>query len=466
MARVFLLNPPSPEPVKTPLLAFCHLASALRAAGHQVALLDASAPHAPHDAAAIEAHIRGFAPDLVGLHLKTLQVQPAYALVPRLRAIAPLVAGGPHATICPDEPFGQGFSFVIRGEAEPTLPALADALDGKQPFDGIEGLSFAGPLGPRHNPPRDFLRDLDALPSPVDALDLFDPAWYGAAAPLAPAGLLSSRGCPAACTFCANNVTGRRFRYRSPGSIVAEIERLQDRFGMCAFSFFDDSFAVGHRRIRELCGALRRLRRPVYWTCTAHPAHLDLETLSAMKRAGCGGVDIGMESGDPGMLLRIGKGVTVERVLDVLGWCRDLGLHSVVNLMFGWPDESDAELEATCAFMDRAAPLAGGFNARGVLIPHPGTEIYDRHHARFGFTQWWLREEPLIYPPFPAAWSAAEVARCYAEDPALDRNFFRHPPHRVARIREALNAKAYYTLRQIERPYAPFTMTVPAAGAR
>jgi radical SAM superfamily enzyme YgiQ (UPF0313 family) len=182
-----------------------------------------------------------------------------------------------------------------------------------------------------------------------------------------------------------------------------------------------------------------------------------------MKRAGCGGVDIGMESGDPGMLLRIGKGVTVERVLDVLGWCRDLGLHTVLNLMFGWPDETDAELAATCAFMDRAAPLAGGFNARGVLIPHPGTEIYDRHHERLGFTQWWLREEPLIYPPFPAAWSAAEVARCYAEDPALDRNFFRHPPHRVARIREALQAKAYYTLRQIERPYA---MTVPAAGAR
>ena len=175
MARVFLLNPPSPEPVKTPLLAFCHLASALRVAGHQVALLDASAPHAPNDAMAIEAHIRAFAPDLVGLHLKTLQVQPAYALVPRLQAIAPLVAGGPHATICPDEPFAKGFSFVIRGEAEPTLPALADALDGKQPFDGIEGLSFAGPLGPRHNPPRDFIRDLDALPSPVDALDLFKP---------------------------------------------------------------------------------------------------------------------------------------------------------------------------------------------------------------------------------------------------------------------------------------------------
>src|SRR5262249_19476657 len=215
--------------------------------------------------------------------------------------------------------------------------------------------------------------------------------------PIAPAGLLASRGCPAACTFCANNVTGRKFRYRNPGSIVSEIRRLQAVYGLGAASFFDDSFAVGHRRMRDLCAALRTLRRPFAWTSTAHPAHLDPPTLREMKSAGCGGVDIGLESGDPGMLLRIGKGVTTKRVLDVLAWCRDLGIHTVVNLMFGWPDETDAELAATRAFMERAAPLAGGFNARGILVPHPGTEIYDRHHETYGFTEWWIREAPLAY---------------------------------------------------------------------
>src|SRR5437868_9761154 len=110
---------------------------------------------------------------------------------------------------------------------------------------------------------------------------------------------------------------------------------------------------------------------------------------SRRGRAGCGGVDIGMESADPEMLLRIGKGVTVERVLEVLGWAKDLGLHCMVNLMFGWPDETLAELQATVDFIEQAAPLAAGFNARGVLVPYPGTQIYDRHHARFGFTGWW-----------------------------------------------------------------------------
>src|SRR5437764_13776945 len=103
MARVFLINPPSPEPVRTPLLSFCHLAASLRAGGHDVALLDASAPRAPHTGAEIAARVHGFGPDLVGLHLKTLHVQPAYALAAVLDGL-PLVAGGPHATIVPDEP--------------------------------------------------------------------------------------------------------------------------------------------------------------------------------------------------------------------------------------------------------------------------------------------------------------------------------------------------------------------------
>jgi radical SAM superfamily enzyme YgiQ (UPF0313 family) len=480
MSRVFLVNPPSPEPVKTPLLSFCHLAASLRAAGHEVALLDASAPFAPRDPEAIAARIAAFAPDLVGLHVKTLHVQPAYALAAELAPRWPLVAGGPHATVCPDEPFDFGFTYVVRGEGEETLVELADALDGRRELDAIAGLSRRvrpGALGVKHNPGRGFLRDLDALAPPMAALDLFDPSWYGASSPLPPAGLLSSRGCPAACTFCSNNVTGRRFRYRSPESIVAEIRDLEARFGLRAFSFFDDSFAVGHRRVRELSAALRTLRPRVHWTCTAHPAHLDPPTLREMRDAGCGGVDIGMESGDPATLVRIGKGVTVDRVLDVLGWCRDLGLHVVVNLMFGWPGETDEELDATIRFMDRAVGLMAGapfgFNARGVLVPYPGTELYDRHHQQFGFTGWWLREEPLAYQPFPTEWSPREIMRCYASDPALERNFFRHPQSRLDRIGEALRRKADLTLGAIVNAAASASgvdqkaaLAVPAAGAR
>src|SRR6266568_5992443 len=186
MARVFLVNPPSPEPVRTPLLSFCHLAASLREGGHEIALVDGSAPYAP-GVADIVALIAAFAPDLVGLHLKTLHVQPAYALAAELAPRWPLVAGGPHATVCPDEPFRHGFRYVVRGEGEETLVELAAAVDGRRALTDVLGLSVAGPLGRRHNPARGFIRDLDALAPPVSALDLFEPAWYGAARALAPA---------------------------------------------------------------------------------------------------------------------------------------------------------------------------------------------------------------------------------------------------------------------------------------
>jgi radical SAM superfamily enzyme YgiQ (UPF0313 family) len=458
VARVFLLNPPSPEPVKTPLLSFCHLAAQLRAGGHDVAVYDASAPHAAHDTAAIAARVGDFAPDLVGLHLKTLHVQPAYALARILAERLTLVAGGPHATVRPEEPLAHGFRYVVAGEGEHALEQLAA---GHAPAT-IRGLYWIDRGFVRRGPPRELVKDLDALAPPLSAIELFDPAWYGATASLPPAGVLSSRGCPAACTFCSNDFTGRRFRYRSAASVADEVRHLRARFGAVALSFFDDSFAVGRRRVSELCAALREVG-PIWWTCTAHPAHLDRDTLAEMRDAGCAGVDIGMESADPQMLVRIGKGVTVERVLEVLESCAALGIHTVVNLMFGWPDETDAELDATIDFM-HVATLAGGFNARGVVVPYPATEIYERHHARFGFTDWWLREPPLDYPAFPTSWDEAEIRRAYATDPALGRNFFQHPPSRLAKIDAALALKAELTMaRSRARMQA---MAVPAAGAR
>ena len=441
----------------------------MRAGGHTVALLDGSAPFAPHDFAEITARIAAFGPDLLGLHLKTQHIQPAYALAAALADQFTLVAGGPHATIVPAEPLAHGFRWVIRGEAEDALVELADVVDGTRVPADVAGLSWSDRGIVRHNPTRPFVMELDRLAPPLSALDLFDPAWYGALpASLAPAGILSSRGCPQACTFCSNDVTGRKFRYRSAASVAAEVGMLERRFGLTGFSFFDDSFAVGRRRVHELCNAIAGLDARVWWTCTAHPAHLDRDVIADMKRAGCAGIDIGMESADPEMLLRIGKGVTVERVLDVLAWCRDAGIHSVVNLMFGWPDETDAELDATIEFLDRASPIAGGFNARGVVVPYPGTEIYERNHERFGFTEWWLREPPLDYVPFPTSWDARRDRARVRDDPALDRNFFHHPPHRVARIREALARKATITMAiQQRRMTAPAPLIgVPAAGAR
>jgi hypothetical protein len=127
----------------------------------------------------------------------------------------------------------------------------------------------------------------------------------------------------------------------------------------------------------------------------------------------------------------------------------------MVNLMFGWPAETLDELRRTVDFVDRAAPLAASFNARGVLVPYPGTAIYEQNHVRYGFTEWWLREPKLAYRPFPSAWSLEEVKRAYADDAALERNFFRHAPAHLALIREGLRRKTEATYRALSTTQPP-----------
>ena len=146
MARVFLINPPTDEAVRSPLLSFCYLAASLRRAGHEVGLLDASAPCAPHEHGAIVDRARAFAPDLVGVHAKTLYVQDAYALARALGeqlSGVPLVCGGSHPTVVPLEPLAHGFEFAVRGEAEDTLCELASALDGRRDIASVRSLGMA-----------------------------------------------------------------------------------------------------------------------------------------------------------------------------------------------------------------------------------------------------------------------------------------------------------------------------------
>jgi radical SAM superfamily enzyme YgiQ (UPF0313 family) len=139
MARLFLVNPPTDELVRTPLLSFLYLASALRRAGHEVAVLDASAPFAPRGHDEVVERALSFRAEAVGIHCKTLYAQDAYALAASFagRGVQ-LVCGGPHPTVAPLEPLAHGFDFSVRGEGEETLAELCDAFDGRRPLGSVD----------------------------------------------------------------------------------------------------------------------------------------------------------------------------------------------------------------------------------------------------------------------------------------------------------------------------------------
>jgi radical SAM superfamily enzyme YgiQ (UPF0313 family) len=128
---------------------------------------------------------------------------------------------------------------------------------------------------------------------------------------------------------------------------------------------------------------------------------VSLDLLRTIKRAGCVAVNFGVESGDDQILRVIKKGVSAAHVTRALEWAKEAGLRTACNFTLGFPRETPRELENTLVFMQRIAPMVDTFSTLGVVAPFPGTPLYDDFHERYGFTDWWLREDHSRYTAPP-----------------------------------------------------------------
>ena len=453
MTRVLLINPPSPEQMGSPLLGLQYVAAALLAKGCEVRVVDAAARYFEGGAASLIGQARAFSPDLIGLSLFTRWVWHAYGLSARLAGTCRLlVAGGAHATVRAEETLDRGFDVAVSGEAELTMPALVDYLEGRRALESIPGICFRTPDGGRGaGPPAPVNNDLDALPMPFLAQELFDPRWYHpSGATVVPGGMLASRGCPARCTFCANYVTGRKFRFRSCANVIAELSACHTRYGNTFFPFWDDALSANPAHLALLCEAFERdLEFPFRWSAITRANMVTPDLLRLMRRAGCAAVNFGVESGDEQILRIIKKGVTTEQVFRALRWAKDEGLTTAANFMLGFPQETPDTLKRTLDYMHRIAPLVDSFSTLGVAVPFPGTPLYDDHHRAYGFTDWWLREEHSRYTPPPAMTDFDRFYRHYIDDANLALNFFAYPDRVCDLIRQCLKFKAEHNLRRM-----------------
>ena len=469
--RILLINPPSPEQLGSPLLGLEYVAASLLANGHDVRVIDAAARHFPHEPSWIVREAESFAPRSIGFSMFTRWVWHAYALVEQL-ACGPwlMVAGGAHTTVCPEETLRFGFDVALTGEAEQSLVRVAGWLDCRDDLGRIPGAVFRKPGGDvGYGPPAQFIDDLDALAPPYLAQSLFDPRWYDQSGQeTAPGGILTSRGCPARCTFCANYVTGRRFRYRSAPGVIAEINAWHARCGTMYFPCWDDALTVNATRVGELCAAIEReIAFPFSFGAITRANLVTRELLRTMRRAGLNNVNFGVESGDDDILRAIKKGVRTDQVVRALEWAKEEGLVTACNFMLGFPQETPAALERTLAFMEEIAPLVDTFSTLGVLVPFPGTPLYEDYHEAYGFTDWWLREECSRFSAPPPIEEREAFRRWYVDDANLELDFFRYTDEERDLMREVMRFKAMHNLARmglLEDPvFRPVADVVPVA---
>ncbi|MFT5434451.1 MAG: anaerobic magnesium-protoporphyrin IX monomethyl ester cyclase [Myxococcota bacterium] len=442
MAKVHLIMPVLPQLMGAPYLGQQLVAASLVRAGHNVRVTDLASPYAPSEAE-LQDELHDWRPDIVGMTLFTWSAARGYALAQRLRNHPKhhglLVAGGPHPTVRPGEPLHHGFDRSLAGEGELALVALADAIDAGNPPDRLQ--------------PAETIDDLDALAYPAVSYGLYDWSWYlpGGGAVI-PGGIMSSRGCPARCTFCANYVTGRTYRFRSAESVVAEMVDLREHHGVNHFPFWDDAFTALRPRLYDLCDAMSA--HPglsgVTWSCITPGNMVKPRDLDKMRGAGCIAINFGLESGDYNILRVIQKGQRPEHVKAAVAAAKNAGMQTIVNFMFGFPEEGVPELLRTRELMEELSSSTDYFNHRGVLVPFPGTSIYDQHHKAFGLDEWWLDETRVPVEPNPMTMGEDERRLWLETDPTLEQDFF----HYSDAIRDTISDCVRYKAQHNERTIA------------
>jgi radical SAM superfamily enzyme YgiQ (UPF0313 family) len=237
------------------------------------------------------------------------------------------------------------------------------------------------------NPDRPLIADLDDLPLPRH--DLLPLADYRAPLVGGPyAFVVTSRGCPGGCRFCIKHVSyGNAVRFRSPESVVQEIETLVE-LGVRNIHMYADLFTLNREHVIGICESITDRSLDVRWTCNSRVDFVDEQMLRAMARAGCWMIAWGIESGDERMLRRMRKGTTLDQIRQALRWSRDAGIMNWGYFIIGLPGETEESIRRT---IDLSKELPLELALFHIAAPHPGTpfffEVVDNGWFRPG-TQW------------------------------------------------------------------------------
>ncbi|MBI2910181.1 MAG: radical SAM protein [Chloroflexi bacterium] len=316
--------------------------------------------------------IASYGPDVVGITMHTGTFKSCgnvARIAKQLDRGTKVIVGGTHPTLDAAGTLQcQDFDVAVRGEGEEAVLELVEGAAERE----VLGLSYrTGEAIVAHNPDRPFISDLDALPFPSRDAFLHSEAHdigY----------VITGRGCPFACTYCASPAKWRRtVRFRSVENVVAEIKDVLVRFEAPIFYFVDDTLTIDRERTKELCRRIIEEKLGIQWRCDTRADRLDRELVSLMKEAGCIRVKMGVESGSDRVLKQIRKGVTREQISRAVDYVKEFGIPLTVYLMVGFPCETSEDVRETVEF---AKKLDADYYSLSVLAPYYGTQIYHEVH--------------------------------------------------------------------------------------
>lgn len=344
-----------------PPLRAAYATSVLRRAGHEVRFLDSGAPTSPRTDLARQ--ISQQRPDLVVLDARVETVGQIGPLAARLRnQVAQVIAAGPPAEANAGELLAEkAIAGVLGGEYEGWIAEVAASLGAGTP-PHAPGWIERGAKGPHAETPAIPIADVDSLPMPAHAELLA--GGYTVAYPVQRRGrlrcayVLSTRGCPHACTFCSPVEMRSRFlpyRVRSVAAVADELS-LVAGLGANVVYFNDDNFLRDRERVAGLCEEILRRGLQLTWLADARVDDVEPKLLPLMRRAGCSTLCMGIESGSQRVLDALRKGITVEQTRAATAAIRRAGIWTVAYVIVGSPGETENERVATWNLLDEIRP--------------------------------------------------------------------------------------------------------------
>ena len=378
-------------------LGLVSVGTVLAQAGHEVAVYDADCNDAPSAMdykrlpeyyasylrsfdeptnpiwTEVQQTLEQWRPDAVGISIWTAYAASAFhiaALSKKIHPDCPVFVGGPHATVKAEEilRISPAIDYVVRGEGEvTTVELLGEITRGGGNFERIDGLSFRQTNRIVHRPTRTRVKNLADVPMPDRNL-LINKDKYSAE----DMGLImSSRGCPFSCAFCATET--KRVQYRPVEQVIEQIRQIKNNYGTVQFSIKDDSFTVNKKRVAEFCNALANEHLRIGWECNTRVDLVTAEMLAQMKRAGCNSIKVGVESGSAEVLGRMNKGTTLEQIRRAAKLLRSAGIHWTAYFLIGTPGETIEDIYKTRDLMYEIKP---DFASLGVYEPFPGPAMF------------------------------------------------------------------------------------------
>lgn len=387
--KVLLVNPISGYQVGSMPLGVGYLAAYLQTQGHEVGFLDRVPGFYQNnrDLAFVDRETRAtaetFRPDWIGITMTTAQVYDTYHVAKLLRQVprardAAIVVGGYHPTTEPGLTLREcaEVDIVVRGEGEFTFADLAAGGD----LSSVLGITYRKDGQIVATPERPLHEKLDDYPPPPRSLydagfycrrkaDVLS-GWYVKAATL-----MTSRGCPKRCKFCAAEVILPRVRFHSVDYVLAELEGILRLYDIEVISFVDIMFLSRWSRTEELCRRLiaEKLNRRLRWGASITADSVTKDKLGLMKEAGCRYLNFGFETGSQRMLDLMNKRVKVEKNHNAARWAEELGLMCNSAFLVGLPGETEADIELTAQFLRTYNIFSTGLN---IMAPLPGSTYY------------------------------------------------------------------------------------------